>query len=167
MEIVKAKKLIIPISILIVILGVIIIISLSNNSNTQESDLVEQQKYQITTFFKENKAKLNQIKDSLWNNKYSIREIRRNGFVELEEGSDVWLPDISSIIKEIYTKGEKCNIRYMEYGELTNKFFGLEAFFPENNMEIDIIFSEMDLTKNSGMYSHLEDNWYLFVGGMT
>ena len=56
----------------------------------------------------------------------------------------------------------------MYYGERNeNTAFWLEAFFDDNDVEIDLIYSETDLSVHNNMYSNIEDNWYLFVAGMT
>ena len=168
----KSKKYVLLIIILAVVLGVTFMIFINklciNQSNeNHESNLVSSQRTQIISFYQEHKDTLNKIKDGLWEYENSISEISEDGYIKLSDGSQVWLSDISPDIKQTFTDGEKYNVRGMYLEDPPEKEFRIEAFFAENNVEIDVVYSTSDPSANSSMYSPIEDGWYLFVAGMT
>ena len=117
--------------------------------------------FKITNNEHQNLNPIDKIKDTLYDKDYSIREIRDDGYLKLFNNSTIWLPDISSNIKQILHIGKVYSIRSMYYGERNeNTAFWLEAFFDDNDVETD-------LSVHNNMYSNIEDNWYLFVAGMT
>lgn len=159
------------ITILIVLIVVFFIVYMINNTKDQDLsedyNLVSNQKNRIISFYNKNKEELNNIKDALWKDEYSIREIRDDGYIKLSDNSTIWLDDVSLVIKQIYSFGKEYGVRSIDYGTLIDKEFRVEAFFYENDVEIDLVYSEVDLSINDYMYSNIEDNWYLFVAGMT
>ena len=164
----KLNKWFILISIFVILVGGIIIAFKITNNEHQNLNPVDSQKEQILDFFYQNKVTIDKIKDTLYDKDYSIREIRDDGYLKLFNNSTIWLPDISSNIKQILHIGKVYSIRSMYYGERNeNTAFWLEAFFDDNDVEIDLIYSETDLSVHNNMYSNIEDNWYLFVAGMS
>lgn len=134
---------------------------------SEQTPTTQRQEEQSLSFYHQHKEQLNKIKNSLWEDKYSVSEIRNDGYIRLSDGSVIWLEDISPIIRQILCDGEEYNIRAMYYGERTEKAFRVEAFYPENDVVIELVYSTADLTSDSNMYFLIEDNWYLFVAGMT
>lgn len=139
----------------------------SADCGSEQAPTTDQQEEQILSFYHQHKEQLNKIKDCLWEDKYSVREIRDDGYIRLTDGSALWLADISPLIKQIFNDGEEYNIRAIYYDDQPEKAFRIEAFYPENDVVIELVYSLTDLTADSNMYSHIEDNWYLFVAGMT
>ena len=111
----KLNKWFILISIFVILVGGIIIAFKITNNEHQNLNPVDSQKKQILDFFYQNKVTIDKIKDTLYDKDYSIREIRDDGYLKLFNNSTIWLPDISSNIKQILHIGKVYSIRSMYY----------------------------------------------------
>lgn len=159
------KIFIIAAIVLIVIVGIFI----TQNHKIVDSNLVNSQKNKVISFYESNKSSINAIKNYLWNKNYTIIQIESNGNAILEDGVSVYLSDILTYITQIYNDCEELKIHNISFGTNdlhSEKEFRIENFFKENNVEIDIVYSETGFPGNN-MYILLEDNWYLFIAPMT
>lgn len=141
----------------------------SNSTKENDKDLVSEQEEKVIAFFQDNKQEINEVKDFFYSDKYSIESISDDGNIVLKDKSSVWIPEISEHIKKLFDEGEKINITGMDYSDRSaiGLCFKIEFYFPENAVSMGIVFSTKNLSKSSSMYSNLEEDWYLFVAGMT
>lgn len=140
--------------------------TLTTENNT---NLVSEQKEKVVLFFQDHRQEISEIKDFFYSDKYSVKNINNDGNIVLKDKSTVWIPKISEYIKKLFDEGEKINITRMDYSNRSSigLCFKIEFYYPENAVSMSIVFSTKDLTKSSSMYSNLENDWYLFVAGMT
>ena len=167
MELTMKKSLFIISTICAIILIIVFCIFVSQNNT--KSDLVNSQKNKVVSFYKSNINNLNKIKDYLWDKNYTIIHIESNGNALLTDGTSVYLSDIIKNITPLYNDSKELNIDTISFGPLEphgENELRIENFFQENNVKIDIVYSEANFSEDN-MYTLLEDNWYIFVAPMT
>lgn len=171
MKNIKISRCIFGVSVLILV-ALVVILAIGynmNNINSQnEQDNVSQEN-QVLDFYYQNKDTLNDVKNALYDSNYSVREIRDDGYIQLSDGTEKWLPEISSDIKQILNDGKACNITSIHLSKFNdNTAFWLEALSDENNEAIYLVYSdsysEPEHLVDNYMYSDIENDWYLFVG---
>ena len=102
-------------------------------------------------------------------NTINILECRQDGYLLLDNQTYTWIPEISPTIKMLYNinNGEN-NIQDIYFKrEPTGLSMTIYNYFPENSMEICLVYSCEDLTNNNEMYSKIEGKWFLCTLGLT
>ena len=153
------------------ILTVVLIACLLCGCGFQEkdyTDIIKKQQTEMMELFYEQKELLTSIKEKIYNDS-SIRDIKSNGYIVLNDGSEKWFEDISPKIKKVcQLKGKGYQTMGIHAGTIDNKIYlYIETYYQEAQTMYRIEYSETNLEQKDEWYTKLEDNWFLWEAFMT
>ncbi len=132
--------------------------------------LVDQQIQQIKTMFFENKNLLIELQKLSEREDLENTSINKDGFLVLCDKRTLWLENISDHTKALFTAGKEDHtaVRICSASESSpTPHIEIEIYYPENQMMYTVVYSEFNLAAKDAWYRCLDDNWYLWVTGMT
>ena len=133
--------------------------------------LVEQQTQQMKTWFQKNKVLLIELQKLSETVDLDNASIKEDGYFVLHDERAIWIDNISEQAKALFTtKDVDFNLNsvyYVTENDRPTPRLEIEVYYPENQMMYTIVYCKLELATQDDRYLFLDDNWYLWVTGMT